>query len=141
MLDPGELADLTQAIVEKVLGKITANGPQWIPGTIQAFDPGSGLAQVKVDGDPADQFTPVQSIVGANLVPGERVIVLFVPPHGAFIAGRVAGTGESAVIPSGWSATTVTSLRTLNGDTASITEAREALATLINDLKAAHVIG
>lgn len=137
MLSADELAQVMGAIDEKIGRAIATMTPRLVPGSAQASIPPSQV-NVLIDGDPDGSYTGCDNITGRTISPNARVMVLFVPPNGAFVIGVV---GNAQILPTGWSASTVTELRTLDGDTASLTEARESLATLIIDLKAAGVIG
>lgn len=58
------------------------------PGTVETYDPATGDAEVLIDGD--DDPSPTQ-VLGYAPSTGERVMVLFVPPHGVFVIGHVGG--------------------------------------------------
>jgi hypothetical protein len=90
-----ELAELVRALLDKV--RREQAGFMTMPATAvtsaSSFgEPGRPVV-VHIDGDPPDHSIEVQSLVGA-VQPGQRVQILFDPPRGAFIVGRL---GESEV--------------------------------------------
>lgn len=70
--------------------KISAPVPLMRPGTMSTYDPATRSGTVKVDGDLS--AIPCQ-VVGAFEPQGaeaERVLVMFMPPHGCFVVGTLA---------------------------------------------------
>jgi len=59
------------------------------PGSVESFASVEQVAQVLVDGDDT-VAVPVQNITGFTLTAGQRVMVLFQQPHGAFVIGLAA---------------------------------------------------
>ena len=60
------------------------------PGTIVTVSTAAGEASVLVDGD----TLPIDAqLVGPIPTPGVRVMVIYNPPHGAFILGQLGGGG------------------------------------------------
>lgn len=59
------------------------------PATVEAFTAADGIAIVTVDGDtgPAE----AQVVTAYPLLAGDRVFVLFAPPHGLLVIGHVHG--------------------------------------------------
>lgn len=83
------LAEL-EPFLHEVLGlsKPSARGPALTPATVQSVDPTIGVAWVLPDLG-AD---PIQAeVVCALPAAGDRVHLVFWPPHGPVILGRVAG--------------------------------------------------
>lgn len=81
-----------------------AKAPTFKPGTVEGVSLDQQVASVAVDGDAAmfddtggDDFAalsgliPCQIIAPSAFLPGDRVMIMFAPPHGAFVAGRLAG--------------------------------------------------
>lgn len=74
------------------------------PGTVQGVGVDEILAEVRIDGDDltdsAGDDVAISGVTGAQIVlptglqPGDRVLVMFVPPSGAYIIGRLAGDFE-----------------------------------------------
>lgn len=58
--------------------------------TVNEDSANSTAAKVTIDGDTLP--IPVDTIIG-NVIQGQRVIVIFVPPSGYYIVGNVDGTG------------------------------------------------
>lgn len=59
------------------------------PGTVESFAPAEQAATVLMDG-PDLVAIPVQNITGVTLTVGQRVMVLFQRPHGAYVMGFAA---------------------------------------------------
>lgn len=57
--------------------------PTWRPATVQARSVAPDSASVLVDGDSV--ALDAQNVTGTQLSVGQRVLVLFVPPHGIFV--------------------------------------------------------
>lgn len=60
------------------------------PGTVTTYDPGTQQVGVVVDGDLAATMT--LNLTGFHLPVGQRVMVTFQPPHGAFVVGLAQPT-------------------------------------------------
>jgi len=82
-----------RTMARSVVGKVSRELPQmqqW-PATVLSYDEDTalagGIAIVHVDGDPPDTTTSVTSVLGRKLSPGDRVLLVFDPPHGAYVAG------------------------------------------------------
>lgn len=64
--------------------------PKYIPGIVMSVDPSNTIAEVRADGTESGQFGA--DILAPNrFIPGDRVMLLFVPPHGSFVIGRRQG--------------------------------------------------
>lgn len=95
-VDP-EIRGLVQSEVEQALRRLvqaqalTTPTPVILlrPGSVESFTPGTQAATVLVDGDDVTAI-PVQNITGVNLTAGQRVMVLFQRPHGAYVIGFAA---------------------------------------------------
>lgn len=59
------------------------------PATVESFSSSTQVATALIDGDDAVAI-PVQNITGVDLTEGQRVMVLFQRPHGAFVIGFAA---------------------------------------------------
>lgn len=61
------------------------------PATVTGVDSQGIMAEVALDGD--DESTPVgaQITYPTGLIPGDRVLIMFVEPSGAFVIGRRGG--------------------------------------------------
>lgn len=107
-MNDDELTIVNEAAAAAVEAAMRRN-PGWrmIPGKVQAFDPDTFMASVLVDG--TDGPLSAYIAVGVPVRPGDRVLVTFTNPGGAFITGFVglarAVVGElsvnSIVVPPG----------------------------------------
>lgn len=93
------LLEMAAEAVRSALGAVRV--PSLVPGTVTAIDMTSGKATVLPDGQNSSSLT-VPSLVGMPLV-GQRVMLLFQPPSGVFIAGviddrRTLLTGVTPVV-------------------------------------------
>lgn len=65
------------------------------PASVGSFDSTLGIADVYIDTEGAGSApaitTPAQVITAYPLREGDRVMVLFMPPHGVFVVGHVNG--------------------------------------------------
>jgi hypothetical protein len=101
--DPRLLGATARAAAEKVAREY----PQalMVPGTViktmQQTGFGELSALVHVDGDPAGDLRQVDIIDGREYVSGTRVMVEFVPPHGAVIRGAL-DRSSNGLPPCGW---------------------------------------
>lgn len=68
------------------------------PGTVTTYDQGTQQTGVVVDGDLAPTMT--LNITGFHLPVGQRVMVSFQPPHGAFVVGLAQPT-DPLIVPGG----------------------------------------
>lgn len=87
------IAHAQKTTMDAVLAKVQV--PTLMPGTVATFvaDPlgvGSGVGTVTLDGSPADPPVSCANLTGAALTVGARVMVLFQPPHGAFVTAQFA---------------------------------------------------
>lgn len=82
-----DVAGLVRATVDKIRREYP--GAKLQPATVIQFTriDGEATATVKFDGDGNDNPIQVTSILVADCVPGDRVMVLFDPPQGAYIIG------------------------------------------------------
>lgn len=72
-------------------------------GTVISFDPGSGLADVTVDGDA--QPVSVRVAVAGGVAIAQRVVIDFYPPHGALVTGVLGGVGGDVSLLVGYGQT------------------------------------
>lgn len=70
---------------------------KFLPATVASLDAINSLVNVKMDGDEFGAEVQLRSLV-AGLRPGDRVMVMFDPPHGGYVIGRF---GLSNISP-GW---------------------------------------
>ena len=96
VIDPALLAAVT-AIAKAALVEAVASTPvpSWRPGTVQGVNPAERTTSVLVDGD-----TVAITVQVLDELPGlfDRVVVLFVPPGAAFLAGNQS----AGVFPAGF---------------------------------------
>jgi hypothetical protein len=95
-LDP-HLLDLirtaTKAAVDEALARSL---PTVTPGTVENFDPAEGICSVVIDGDSAP--TPgIANLSGDWPSRGSRVMVTFIPPHGAFVTAVHKSQGSPGI--------------------------------------------
>jgi len=64
--------------------------PTMRAGTVQQPVAGDGTMSVLVDGDTV--ASTVEFVAASTITTGDRVMVMFFPPHGAFVMGRVGGS-------------------------------------------------
>lgn len=64
--------------------------PTLKPGVVMAVDPTNTVADVTADGPDTTTF-PADVVCSTVLHPGDRVMLLFVPPHGCMVLGRRSG--------------------------------------------------
>lgn len=83
------LRELSMQAVAAVLRSMPQ--PRLQAGTVST--PGSVAPTVLLDGDSV--AVPVQNLAGRRWVASERVMVLMMPPHGAFILGPAGGVDAS----------------------------------------------
>lgn len=88
-LTGGEILGAFVGALSEVQAHATSN--VW-PGTVESYDAASNIAQVRVDG--SSNAAPIVSLIG-GLVAGQRVSVLFDPPHGALVLGNGTTGGTS----------------------------------------------
>lgn len=65
--------------------------------TVQAPPSSNGTVAVIIDGDTA--ASQCEIIGFSTLTAGDRVMVWFVPPHGAYVLGQQGGTASSGIDP------------------------------------------
>lgn len=82
-----QIQALAQAAVEQAASRIGV--PQATPGTV------AGPGRVRPDGSLSS--IPAQNLIGRPLAVGERVMILFAPPHGAFVFGEAGELGDIAI--------------------------------------------
>lgn len=82
---------------------ITERNVSFKPGTVTDVTATQDTANVTLDGDqlmlgdggnddmPVNGWVPCQILFGSGIQAGDRVMVMFMPPNGAFIVGRYAG--------------------------------------------------
>jgi hypothetical protein len=93
-------------LLRAVLAAVKANQtrPTVIkPGKVISVTNDQQIANVDIDGDdlmtddggndqlPDLGFTPCQILIGSGIMAGDRVMVLYAPPSGAYVIGRYAG--------------------------------------------------
>lgn len=85
-----DVPDLVRATVDKVRREYP--GAKLQPATVIQFTrvSGAATATVRFDGDPPESSIEVTSILTADCSPGDRVMVMFDPPQGAYIIGVLA---------------------------------------------------
>lgn len=66
--------------------------PTLVGGIVNNYDPSTGIAAIKLDGDPPDVSTPVPSLLDDPLHVSQRVQVLQYPPNGAAVIGTSAAS-------------------------------------------------
>lgn len=59
------------------------------PAVVTAIDATNSIAEILVDGD--ESVSGAQVVAPIGIIPGDRVMVMFVQPHGALIIGRRTG--------------------------------------------------
>jgi len=59
------------------------------PAVVTSVDPVNSVAEILVDGD--DDISGAKIVAPTGLFPDDRVMVLFVQPHGALVIGRLGG--------------------------------------------------
>lgn len=59
------------------------------PAVVTAIGPTNSIAEILVDGD--DDVSGAQVVAPIGIIVGDRVMVMFVQPHGALIIGRRTG--------------------------------------------------
>lgn len=80
--------EMITASVQNAVERMPA--AKFAPGIVMAVDPSNTIAEVRADGTDSGQFGA--DILAPNrFVPGDRVMLLFVPPHGVFVIGRRQG--------------------------------------------------
>lgn len=77
------------------------------PGRVASLTPTEQIVNVYLDGDsimtddggnddvPTNGWVTCQMLYGSGLLPDDRVMVMFAPPNGAFVVGRLAGDFNS----------------------------------------------
>lgn len=85
--------------------KKSSKGILFRPATVQSMDPLGVNATVALDGDDTNTPVGVQIVYPTGVIPGDRVLVVFVEPHAAFLIGRRGGDFDSwhFINPSGTS--------------------------------------
>lgn len=107
------LGPALEAVATEAARSVLAEMPRWSmrPGTLVGEVPDSGVCEVVLDGA-ADEESTYVPCLGALPAKGERVMVMKVPPAGAFIVGVTNGNNAFPVgsivdfagqaAPSGW---------------------------------------
>lgn len=101
------MSDLTHNQIylaaEAAARAINARHPTFKAGIIDSLSLEQNIANVFIDGDslmtddggnddiPVNGWAPCQILYGSGLQPGDRVMVMFAPPNGAFVVGRYSG--------------------------------------------------
>lgn len=110
------LADMMTAAIseaQEAAPRITMGSGTVVTVTINDGTPSGGSATLNMDGDEAGGEIVAQ-IIGETPLPGDRVMVMFVPPSSAFVIGFVGGGG----VPAG---VIVATVRNITSDTSSST--------------------
>lgn len=97
----GIVHESINASVARAIAKMPR--PQLFPATVITHNQPEGIATVTLDGGSAP--TGAQIISNDVVVPGNRVMVLHMPPHGAFIIGKPRngfGEWQTVVFKNGW---------------------------------------
>ena len=79
--------DYTAALIERTERRYHRQ-PSWRPGTV-VRSTRNGLAMIQMDGDINGEAVEMQVLIG-EVAAGDRVMVVFDPPHGAYVAGRIS---------------------------------------------------
>lgn len=80
---PGDSAALVEAAVQAVERRLGITKVRW--ATVTSWDPTNDALGVRVDGDP--QSIQVVNATGLSFVEEQRVLVQYLPPHGALVIG------------------------------------------------------
>jgi hypothetical protein len=84
------VTDLTARLVRESVARAGRGGlavPVLRPATLGSWSGDASTAIVRVDGDA--NSIQVVNLTGAEYTPGRRVMILFQPPHGAFLIGTL----------------------------------------------------
>lgn len=87
MSNLGLLQEAVNAAVREVESRQKL--PLTRPAVVTAVGPTNSIAEILVDGD--EDVSGAQIVAPIGIFPGDRVMVLFVQPHGALIIGRRTG--------------------------------------------------
>lgn len=85
--------------------------PSFAPGIVLTVDPTNVMANVAVDGDATGSSFGADILAPNRFVSGDRVMLMFVKPHGCYVVGRrqgdwddwhVVGNDDEAQFGTGW---------------------------------------
>lgn len=90
------LAEVVKVAVEEAIAAVPT--PTLRPGTVQTIDMSTKTATITLDEATEEVGTCVAQIISEIPVVNDRVMVLFVPPHAAYVIGFVGG---APAVPAG----------------------------------------
>jgi hypothetical protein len=65
--------------------------PSLLPATVVGFETGASVVSLAMDGDPADSIVEALPLF-SDFSNGDRVMVMFDPPQGVYVVGRIGVT-------------------------------------------------
>ncbi len=94
MTDLGLILQAADASIKRSVEK-SSNNIVYRPATVVSMDPTGATATVALDGDDSNTPVGVQILYPTGIVPNDRVMIVFVEPHAAFLVGRRGGDFDS----------------------------------------------